>query len=366
MENTDGRGLLQQNPPVNLLNPMALTLPYPNAYHDAYYVRFQNPNPVQSWDSNSQNDVIHPPGVEPATVTHSSSSGCGTLPPVSGYTYLQNQAIASSSTPVPHYYHDPSVQLALAPFGTGITEPATVRENMVPTNISSSLLINQEDGPQKRGIRKKGQKKIKTVQSAWCAVCKVDCNSKSVLDQHKLGRKHKKNLKKLIAENACVTQCLAVTPAQAPVSADIPAPTTLALPPTGSSALVTENVCVLTQCLAATPAQAPASADIPAPTTLALPPTVSTALATGPNGNLDAAKPESGQKSRKKAAGNEDLETKRRKMLEGGVAAKDFRMCTICNVVCNSEMVLMNHLAGQKHATMMKKSASTTGMAVTT
>lgn len=188
------------------------------------------------------------------------------------------------------------------------------------TNVTSSLSINQKVGSQK--------KKIKTVQSVWCEICKVDCNNKSILDQHKLGKRHKKNLRKLVAE----------------------------------------NVSILTQSSSQTPAQAPASANIlPAPTTLALPPSVSTAsVIVVPIGNLDVVKPVSGQKARKKAAANEDLETKKRKMLEGGVAAKDVRMCTICNVVCNSEVAFTDHLAGQKHATMMKKSASATGMVVTT
>lgn len=160
---------------------------------------------------------------------------------------------------------------------------------------TSSLSINENVGPQKGGIIKKGPKKIKIIGSAWCEICKIDCNNKSILDQHKLGKKHKKNLWKLVA----------ATPAQAPTPANILAPTTSSLP-----SIIVSN----------------------------------------------------GQKARKKAAANEDLATKTRKMLEGGVAAKDVRMCTKCNVVCNSEMVFMHHLAGQKHAAMMNKSSSTNGM----
>lgn len=171
---------------------------------------------------------------------------------------------------------------------------------------TSSLSINENVGPQKGGIIKKGPKKIKIIGSAWCEICKIDCNNKSILDQHKLGKKHKKNLWKLVAENGCIlTQSLAATPAQAPTPANILAPTTSSHP-----SIIVSN----------------------------------------------------GQKARKKAAANEDLATKTRKMLEGGVAAKDVRMCTKCNVVCNSEMVFMHHLTGQKHAAMMKKSSSTNGM----
>ncbi|XWS47954.1 hypothetical protein CRYUN_Cryun13aG0030400 [Craigia yunnanensis] len=67
------------------------------------------------------------------------------------------------------------------------------------------------------------------------------------------------------------------------------------------------------------------------------------------------------QKSEKWAAQSEtpkeDLETKKRKVMEGGAAAAAVRVCTICNVVCNSQKVLNFHLTGQKHAAMVKKQA---------
>ncbi|KAK1289828.1 hypothetical protein QJS10_CPB18g01045 [Acorus calamus] len=56
---------------------------------------------------------------------------------------------------------------------------------------------------------------------------------------------------------------------------------------------------------------------------------------------------------RKKAlapANTEDLETKRKKVIEEGAEPDSVRLCSICNVVCNSESVFMSHLAGQKHA----------------
>ncbi|XP_042482918.1 uncharacterized protein LOC122063264 isoform X2 [Macadamia integrifolia] len=37
---------------------------------------------------------------------------------------------------------------------------------------------------------RKGAEKTKIVQSLWCEICKIDCNSKDDLDQHKLGKKH--------------------------------------------------------------------------------------------------------------------------------------------------------------------------------
>ncbi|KAH7847655.1 hypothetical protein Vadar_028662 [Vaccinium darrowii] len=46
----------------------------------------------------------------------------------------------------------------------------------------------------------------------------------------------------------------------------------------------------------------------------------------------------------------EDLETKTRKLMEEGVAPNAVRVCTICNVVCNSDLVFAHHNVGKKHA----------------
>ncbi|ONI08796.1 hypothetical protein PRUPE_5G201200 [Prunus persica] len=48
------------------------------------------------------------------------------------------------------------------------------------------------------------------------------------------------------------------------------------------------------------------------------------------------------------AAGVE-LETKRRKVVNGGAADDSMVVCTICNVVCNSQEVYIKHLAGKRH-----------------
>lgn len=51
----------------------------------------------------------------------------------------------------------------------------------------------------------------------------------------------------------------------------------------------------------------------------------------------------------------EDVETKKRKVLESGTSEDAVKTCTVCNVVCNSETVFNAHLAGQKHAAMVKQ-----------
>lgn len=53
----------------------------------------------------------------------------------------------------------------------------------------------------------------------------------------------------------------------------------------------------------------------------------------------------------------QDLEGKKKKILEGGAKAMDVRICPACSVVCNSQTVFDSHIGGQKHASMVKKKA---------
>lgn len=57
----------------------------------------------------------------------------------------------------------------------------------------------------------------------------------------------------------------------------------------------------------------------------------------------------------KRKAKEEDLEAKKRKILVGGAATDLVKVCTLCNVVCNSQGVFDFHIAGKKHAAMLKK-----------
>lgn len=145
----------------------------------------------------------------------------------------------------------------------------------------------------------RGAKKPKVVQSAWCEVCKINCNSNDVYVKHLQGKKHQKNLENLDkAKNST----------SAPASLPAPAATKPIIGPTEKP--VTNN-----------------------------------------SNGVDV------QKSQKRAATEEDLEMKKRKVVESGAVAGAVRVCTICNVVCNSETVFTYHLAGQKHAAMVKKQA---------
>lgn len=144
---------------------------------------------------------------------------------------------------------------------------------------------------------KKKSKKTEVPQPVWCELCIVGCTSQEVLDGHKLGKRHKKNLEKLEE----------LKNAAANVRPKNPETSTIESQP------------------------------------------------------VEVAKTTRGEAKRKKAASTsktgEDLETKKQKLLECGTAADLVKVCTICNVVCNSEMVYNYHLAGQKHATQMRKQA---------
>ncbi|OMO53177.1 Zinc finger, U1-type [Corchorus capsularis] len=145
----------------------------------------------------------------------------------------------------------------------------------------------------------KGKKTTNANQLTWCEVCKTSCHSNDYA-KHLSGRKHQKNLENL--KNGISNPSVINTPAA----------TNLTIGPL-------EN-----------PAPKNSSGD-----------------------NV--------QKSEKRAAQSdapkEDLETKKRKVMEGGAAVAAIRVCAICNVVCNSEKVFKYHLSGQKHAAMVKKQA---------
>ncbi|KAJ4961263.1 hypothetical protein NE237_021173 [Protea cynaroides] len=145
------------------------------------------------------------------------------------------------------------------------------------------------------------------VKSVWCEICKIECTSQIDLDQHKLGKKHKKNLAKLEELKREVTA---------------PAAT------------------------AAHAANHPVVGLIEYPA-------------------ADKVKTVGVQQSKEKGAPSlglgEDLNIRMMKLMEGGAAANALWLCEVCNVVCNSQTVFNDHLAGQKHANMGKKELVPTG-----
>ncbi|CAL9763348.1 unnamed protein product [Musa acuminata subsp. burmannicoides] len=130
----------------------------------------------------------------------------------------------------------------------------------------------------------------KVVQSAYCEVCKINCDTQEVLMIHKQGKKHQKNLQKL-------QETVTAKEKQEPIATV-----------EKETSIVEEEKYV-------------------------------------------------GEQKRKRGAlaTTEELEEKKRRVLEGGAAAEEVKVCTLCNVVVNSQKVYEYHIAGQKHAAMVKK-----------
>jgi hypothetical protein len=145
----------------------------------------------------------------------------------------------------------------------------------------------------KNVLRKHTKKKPKTVQPALCEVCNIQCDTLEVLMIHKQGKKHKKILDKLQDS---------ITPK---------------------------------------PIKPPSSATGP-----------TTALSTVANSTMPVVQ----QKKKKcSAAASEELEVKKRRVLEAGAAQGEVKICNVCNVVVNSQKVYEFHIAGQKHQAMVQK-----------
>lgn len=149
----------------------------------------------------------------------------------------------------------------------------------------------------KNVLRKQMKKKPKVVQPPPCEVCKIQCDTLEVLMIHKQGKKHKKNLEKLQDS---------ITPKP------LLKPSSNAMGPTMVPSAVANSVVPAVQ----------------------------------------------SKKKKISAATPADLEVKKRRVLEAGAAQGEVKICTVCNVVVNSQKVYEFHIAGQKHQAMVQKQQS--------
>ncbi|EEE50743.1 hypothetical protein OsJ_31066 [Oryza sativa Japonica Group] len=149
--------------------------------------------------------------------------------------------------------------------------------------------------------RKHIKKKPKVVQPLTCEVCKIQCDTPEVLRIHKTGKKHKKNLERL-------QDSITPKPVKPPST-----PNTVALAANMAPDPVTTSV---------------TTSVIPAAQT---------------------------KKKKSAAATPEELEVKRRRVLDAGAAQGEVKICTVCNVVVNSQKVYEFHIIGQKHKAMVQK-----------
>ncbi|KAL6842384.1 hypothetical protein ACP4OV_027811 [Aristida adscensionis] len=83
------------------------------------------------------------------------------------------------------------------------------------------------------------------------------------------------------------------------------------------------------------------------------PPSNTIGPAPAPNCTVATVQPK--KKKCSSAASPEELEVKKRRVLEAGAAQGEVKICTVCNVVVNSQKVYDFHIAGQKHQAMVQK-----------
>ncbi|PRQ34118.1 putative transcription factor C2H2 family [Rosa chinensis] len=141
----------------------------------------------------------------------------------------------------------------------GILVPLTGTQHFPPANQNPTLWSNSTT-PRWSDTNTPLPPRDSTTK-LFCDICKIFCDTKMVLDKHKMGKKHQMNLGKLKGKTV------------------------------------------------------------------------------------------TGQTSKKKAVypTEDDLQTKKRRVIEGGAAPHTLRTCTICNVVSISATDFYKHLAGQRH-----------------
>ncbi|GMH21663.1 hypothetical protein Nepgr_023505 [Nepenthes gracilis] len=285
--------------------------PHQNDY-SYYYPDYSN-----SYQFHPQTNPIsiHPPGVP--------------IPPVAQQTHVENQHNVYYRPPQPQHGYMPSGQPVFGSSGSssqgGRPLRGSGRGNFGPRNGSfrgrgrgggrgrrgrphlvSPLVPFQPAGP--------------PLRTAWCELCRVDCTTPEFLDQHKNGKKHKKNMK--VYEELQNPQNLV------PGSEPEVQPEKLA---------TTEN---------AAPA---AVAEVNNPET--------------------QPEKEQGDKSESSTSSLKRIRTRGGRggkwmRIHGGLRRafeppKSKRvgslLCELCNIRCDSRIVFANHMAGKKHLSNMKR-----------
>ncbi|CAN4090645.1 unnamed protein product [Withania somnifera] len=352
------------------------------------------PNPTLYPNPSSYQSVPQNPNPTPYTLSYGVGHESQGLGLVFGYGNTNDGLTASSSVETTTvYYQDPNVLQLLgvnqSSFRLGEVAAVSLNgaEKLTLANINSSFFIQ----PPRSGSWGRGQRKTK-IQTVWCDVCKLEFNSKTVLDQHKLGKKHRGSLAKLGGGRFTIAPTSA--PLVASAVSDNPFVGLQKKPNKVDSAngqdsvenleikkqkileggAATDEVRVCLACNVVCNSETVFKTHLIGKKHIAnvtkqqksvsasaslVPSEVPVNTFIGPQEKPDIVNSGNGQDAMKKAAeqiGN--LETKTRKVLEGGAAASEVRKCLVCKVVCNSETVFGLHLTGKKHIANMKKQAS--------
>ncbi|XP_078178078.1 uncharacterized protein LOC144572391 isoform X3 [Carex rostrata] len=245
----------------------------------------------------------------------------------------------------------------------GLTQTFMGQQAVYSANVST---------PNKKLKRKKNNApsavKAPTVaQSVYCDVCKITCNTLEMYNNHVSGKKHNKNIKNLTAGDIPIQFVPVRSPSpgtQTPGTND------------NDKQFIFCDICKITcntqemynnhvsgkkhnkkinHTMGDRPIQfVPATSTSPGTQTLAT------------NDNDQEHVPASSQmepkpKTKSKSLSKEDLETKKRKVLESGANGDAVKVCDLCNIVVNGPKVFEYHCKGQKHKSMVKKQAEHLG-----
>ncbi|KAL4562844.1 hypothetical protein LXL04_026875 [Taraxacum kok-saghyz] len=190
----------QIQPPTQ--DPYLYNQPQPYTYYPPQIPQQQypNPNPVHPQPAEQEPAPIHPPGVPVQTDPNQ----------VAAYQqgYVQ---------PQPHFQNDPYYQQQQQPQQLSYPDAGVVHQGpqqwqpqvqtaeygltaLYPPNGQGGRGGGSRGGF--RGGRGRGRGRFGKITTepkpramAWCELCRVDCNTLEILENHRNGKKHKKNLK---------------------------------------------------------------------------------------------------------------------------------------------------------------------------
>lgn len=297
-----------------------------------------------------------------------------------------------NSNPQPLFtqpYAAPSYESAPPVYGglqDAYPNPAVGSQTWVPEQAASSYLfpnvtlpVASSNPPQTKNWSNSYsrsnalKRKMKLNQSVRCEICDIFCTSIELYEKHVSGKKHLKTLTKKYAPQTTPSQPTPQPAVNSSTSEDhlsqkspgvqeisITAVSGYGMDGASSSAvdegldakkqMLMESGVAEEPVLLCSSSNAICTSDVAPADHLA-----------GEQNNLQVATTSTtaGQSNNKipSVSPGEDLGTKKKKLMQCGVPKGSMRVCTVCNIVCNSEVVFADHIVGKKHIAQVQKSA---------
>jgi translation initiation factor IF-1 len=204
-------------------------------------------------------------------------------------------------------------------------------------------------------------------QSVYCDICKITCNTQEMYNNHVSGKKHNKHIRNHTADDRPIEF----------VPARSGSPGTRAPCTKDDKKIIHCDICKVTcntlemynNHVAGKKHNRKIINLTMGDNAIQFVPAISTSPGTqtpATNDNNQEHVSSSSQmepklKRKSKSVSREDLETKKKKVLEGGANGDAVKVCDLCNIVCNSPKVFEYHCNGQKHRSMVKKQEENPG-----